>query len=174
MGTVLAELRAALRHQAAPQDPPVAMTPHAPAPGAVAGPSRRLSVGKWVAPGTASGEWLPPYGVGWRPGARPGEWLQPEGIGWSPLPRSGHPNEADAIVLLCEMQHGFATSTIPIALLRRRLAIPHPNDPEIQYLRPEPVFEILSPHGRDYATSRSVNGLLELLARRLGNCSVAS
>lgn len=146
MSEILAALRAAVR----PQTPPMATTPPEAAERGLPGASRRLSVGPWVAPGSAPGDW----------GAL--------------APGCNHPHEADAIVTLCEMRHGFATSTAPVALLRRRLHPVQAGDPDAHYLRPVALYELLSPGGRDYLTAMLAETLLEELSRRLGGCQIVT
>ena len=108
----------------------------------------RASCRSEAPPGRASlglGPWLPP-------GTAPGH--------WGPLlPPCGHPGEADAVISL---------AGAPVALLRRRWHLPVPGDPDAAHLGPVPLYELLSPHGRDRLSSMHLQALVIELASRLG------
>ena len=148
MSDLLHALRAAVRPPPAPPAPPMATTPPAPPSEAASGASRRLSVGEWLAPGSAPGSW----GV--------------------LMPGCNHPHEADAIVTMSESTPQ-GVRFYPVGLLRRRLHPVAPHDDDAQFLRPVPRYELLSTHGRDYLTAPTAECLLEELARRIGGCSIA-
>lgn len=90
------------------------------------------------------GPWLPP-------GTAPGS--------WGPLlPPCGHPGEADAVISL---------AGAPVALLRRRWHLPAPTDASCPN-QGLPLYELLSPHGRDRLSSMHLQALVIELASRLG------
>lgn len=92
-----------------------------------------------------------------------GPWLPPGTFhgSWGLLaPSGGHPGEADALISLAGS---------PVALLRRRWHLPSPADPDAAYLPPGlPLYELLSPHGRDRLSSLHLQPLVIELAARLG------
>ena len=92
------------------------------------------------------GPWLPP-------GTAPGS--------WGPLaPPCGHPGEADALIFLAGS---------PVALLRRRWHLLSPGDPDAGSLPSGvPLYELISPYGRDWISSRHLQSLVIELAARLG------
>jgi hypothetical protein len=45
-------------------------------------------------------------------------------------------------------------------------------DVDARYLQPIALYELLSPNGRDYLSSTSMDALLEELARRIGDCYI--
>jgi hypothetical protein len=56
----------------------------------------------------------------------------------------------------------------PVALLRRRWHLSVPGDPDAAHLGPVPLYELLSPHGRDRLSSMHLQVLVIELASRLG------
>jgi hypothetical protein len=56
----------------------------------------------------------------------------------------------------------------PVALLRRRWHAPAPGDPDAAHLDAVPLYELISPGGRDVLSAMTVPPLLDELARRLG------
>jgi hypothetical protein len=91
-----------------------------------------------------------------------GAWCPPGTVPgfWGPLVAPcGHPGEADALVTLGD------ASGAPVALLRRRWHLPDPRDAEP--LPPVPLFELLSPGGRDRLSALAAEPLLDELVFRL-------
>jgi len=144
----MSDLLNALRTAVRPQTPQTAMTPLAPLQRGLPGAARRLSVGPWVAPGSA-----------------------PDG--WGALAAGcNHPHEGDAIVSIYEMYGTTPLPSSPVALLRRRMHPVQAGDVDARYLQPIALYELLSPNGRDYLSSTSMDALLEELARRIGDCYI--
>jgi hypothetical protein len=56
----------------------------------------------------------------------------------------------------------------PVALLRRRWHLPVPGDPDAAHLGPVPLYELISPGGRDMLSTSTVPPLIDELASRLG------
>ena len=92
-----------------------------------------------------------------------GPWLPPGTAtgSWGPLvPPCGHPGEADALISLAGS---------PVALLRRRWHRTSPDDPDAGSLPSGvPLYELISPYGRDRLSSMHLEALVIELAARLG------
>jgi hypothetical protein len=114
---------------------------------AVGGPAAAAQAAT-VRPAIECGPWGPP-------GAVPGDWGRL-------APPCGHPGEADALVMAAAPHHR------PVALLRRRWHAPAPGDPDAAHLDAVPLYELISPGGRDVLSAMTVPPLLDELARRLG------